>query len=130
MSNLPKDVILSHIDFAKNYTFQIGNEIQSMHWHSFQVTILVHITYRLNITYNPFYSETNSETKVIKQSHFYVSNDKEHDALFVQHWEWLVRQGLKPRKHWVFFDNCASQFKGVSCIFLLLSIPVLQVDAN
>jgi hypothetical protein len=56
MLDLPKDVILSHIDFAENYTFQIDNEIQSMHWHSFQVTILVHIMYRLK----PIYNETNS----------------------------------------------------------------------
>jgi hypothetical protein len=38
ISNLPENVILSHIDFAKNYTFQIDNEIQSMHSHLFQVT--------------------------------------------------------------------------------------------
>ncbi len=32
MSDLPKDVILFHIEFMKNYyTFQIDNEIQSMH---------------------------------------------------------------------------------------------------
>lgn len=62
MLNLSKDVILSHIDFAKNYTFHINNEIQSMHWHSFQVMILVHITYRLN----PYYNENNGQTRVIK----------------------------------------------------------------
>jgi hypothetical protein len=72
MSNLPEGVILSHIDFAKNYTFQIDNEIQSMHWHSFHVTILVHIMCCLN----PNYNETNNELKVIKESHFYVTNDK------------------------------------------------------
>lgn len=31
MSDLPADMILSHIDFAENYSFQIQNEIQSMH---------------------------------------------------------------------------------------------------
>ena len=34
MGDLPKDAILSHIDFAKNYSFEIQNEIQSMHWFS------------------------------------------------------------------------------------------------
>lgn len=48
MLNLSKDVILSHIDFAKYYT----NEIQPMQWHSFQVVIPIHITYRLNPSYN------------------------------------------------------------------------------
>ena len=34
MENLPGDAILSHIDFVENYSFQIQNEIQSMHWTS------------------------------------------------------------------------------------------------
>jgi hypothetical protein len=37
------------IDFAKNYTFKEYNEVQKMHWHSFQLTILVHICYSLLI---------------------------------------------------------------------------------
>jgi hypothetical protein len=48
MSDLPADMILSHIDFAENYSFQIQNEIQSMHWFFHQVMILVHLTYRRN----------------------------------------------------------------------------------
>jgi hypothetical protein len=31
MDVLPQDIILSHIDFAKTYTFEIQNEIQLMH---------------------------------------------------------------------------------------------------
>jgi hypothetical protein len=68
MLNLSKDVILSHIDFAKYYT----NEIQPMHWHSFQVMIPIHITYKLN----PSYNENNGQTRMIKKSHFYVNDDK------------------------------------------------------
>jgi hypothetical protein len=48
MNDLPVDMILSHIDFAENYSFQIQNEIQSMYWFSHQVTILVHRIYRRN----------------------------------------------------------------------------------
>jgi hypothetical protein len=33
------------VDFAENYTFQEFNEIQNMHSHSFQISILVHIYY-------------------------------------------------------------------------------------
>ncbi len=121
MLNLPKDVILSHIHFVENYTFQIDNDIHSMHWHSFQVTILVHITYRLK----PIYNETNSQPRVTKKSHFYVSNDKEHDMFFIQHclllhWEWLVGQGVKPWEHWVLFNSCACQFKGAKCMFFVV----------
>jgi hypothetical protein len=62
MFDLLEDVLLSHIDFVKNYTFQIENEIQSMHSHSFQVMILVHITYKTNLAY----TETNGQLQVIK----------------------------------------------------------------
>jgi hypothetical protein len=44
MDNLPLDTILSQIDF------EMQNEIQSMHWHSFQITILVHITFSVDQT--------------------------------------------------------------------------------
>jgi hypothetical protein len=30
----------------ENYRFRVHNEVRSMHWHTMQVTILVHITYR------------------------------------------------------------------------------------
>ena len=52
MKELPADAILSHVDFAENYSFEIQNEIQSMHWHSSHITILVHITYRLDALTN------------------------------------------------------------------------------
>lgn len=50
MDNFPLDTILSQIDFAENYSFEMQNEIQSMHWHSFQITILVHITFSVDQT--------------------------------------------------------------------------------
>jgi hypothetical protein len=33
------------VDFVENYSFEMQNEVQSMHWHSYQISILVHITY-------------------------------------------------------------------------------------
>jgi hypothetical protein len=39
------NTIVSVIDFAKNYNSKIQNKMQSMHSHSYQVTILVAITY-------------------------------------------------------------------------------------
>jgi hypothetical protein len=39
------------VDFTKNYTFQEYNEVHEMHWHSFQLTILVHICYQQNLEY-------------------------------------------------------------------------------
>jgi hypothetical protein len=40
----PNDTMVFVIDFVENYSFEVQNEMQSIHWHSYQVTILVHIT--------------------------------------------------------------------------------------
>jgi hypothetical protein len=72
MGDLLVDVILSHINFVENYTFQIENKIQSLHLHPFKVTILLHITYRINLA---FTEENGQSSKVIKELHFYVSDD-------------------------------------------------------
>lgn len=72
--NFPSNVVVSVIDFAENYSFKIKNEIQSMHWWSTQVTILVYITY--------VRKETGDVEKTL---HFYITDNKKHDTLFVQH---------------------------------------------
>jgi hypothetical protein len=71
------------INFVENYIFMDFNEVQEMHWHSFQLTILVHICYRWNDAYieNP----NSRAKKFIIEYHYYLSNDTEHDILFVQH---------------------------------------------
>ena len=112
VQTFPEHVVVSVIDFAENYTFQEQNEIQSMHWHSNQITILVHITY-IHIA-----------GEVQKYLHFYISDDKTHDTLFVQHcfmihYSWLKEQGLTSlSEHWVWSDGAASQFKAKKTILL------------
>jgi hypothetical protein len=76
MENAPAGVLISHIDFAENYTFAIQNEVQSMHWFSTSISILVHIT---------LLREESRDGEVFKQTHYYISDDKKHDSLFVQH---------------------------------------------
>ena len=76
-----------------------------MHWWSVQVTILVHITYLRN-----------GAGDVEKQLHFYISDDKHHDTLFVQHCfmlhdKWLNKQGHCLQHHWVWSNGVALQFK-------------------
>lgn len=100
----PDDVVVSVVDFAENYTFKEQNEIQSMHWFSSQVTIFVHITY------------VRIAGSVHKYYHFYISDDKTHDTLFVQHCfmlhhGWLKEIGVSLKEHWVWSDGAASQFK-------------------
>lgn len=99
------DVVVSIVDFVENYAFKEQNEIQSMHWYTKQVTIFVLITYfRI------------ASGAIKKTMHFFVSDDKQHDTLFVQHAfllhaQWLRDQGLSFKKHWVWSDGAASQFK-------------------
>ena len=102
MVDMPRDVILSHVDFAENYTFQIQNEIQSMHWQNTQISIFVHVTYRYDSVVG----------SVVRESHFYISDDRSHDTLFVQHcfilhWRWLAAHNITVQRHWVWSDGCA-----------------------
>jgi len=53
LKHIPKDTIVSCIDFSKNYATKVKNEIQDMHWFSFQIIVLVHITYKHNLDYEP-----------------------------------------------------------------------------
>jgi hypothetical protein len=57
----------------------VQNEISNMHWHNFQITIPVHITYRQN----PNFDLVVPEFRLLKEVHYYVSNDSSHDTLFV-----------------------------------------------
>ncbi len=45
LENQPSNIILSCVDFFENYTMKIQNEVHNMHWHNFQVNILMHISY-------------------------------------------------------------------------------------
>ena len=45
LQSLPSDCVLSIVHFAEHYAFQEQSEIQEMHWHNFQIIILVHIMY-------------------------------------------------------------------------------------
>ena len=77
--NFPIGTILSIVDFAENYTLQPQNEIQSQYYHSDQVNIMVHITYR----HGP---ESSINNMIIqKETHFYISDDICHDLHYVQH---------------------------------------------
>ena len=76
--NFPIGTILSIVDFAENYTLQPQNEIQSQYYHSDQVSIMVHITYR----HGP---ESSINNRIIKkETNFDISDDRCHDLHYVQ----------------------------------------------
>jgi hypothetical protein len=110
--DFPLGTIVSVMDFAENYAFQPQDEIQSMHWFNVQVTLLVHITYRHAQLDVDGIESTEMERHVVKECHFYVSDDKVHDTLFVQHCfrlhhNWLSSRGIKYLEHLVWSDGCA-----------------------
>jgi hypothetical protein len=87
-----------------------------MHWFSFQITILVHITYR----YNPNYVANPNSKKIIKEYHYYVLDDKNHNTLFVQHcfkiqWGYLQALNVYPTEHKVWNGACTGEFKFARC---------------
>ncbi len=48
---------------------------------SFEITILVHITY----WWNKDLDLIEHGSKILKKIHYYIFDEKEHDTLFVQH---------------------------------------------
>jgi hypothetical protein len=67
------------VDFDENYNFETNNEMQSMHWHNYQITILVHICWmqKLNIDLH------DPNSCILMKYHFYSLNEKTHDNYFV-----------------------------------------------
>lgn len=130
MGNLSPDAIVSVVDFAENYAFKWQNEVQSQHWFSFQVSILVHITFRIHHEWDGL----DPENKILTEYHFYISDDKSHDNNFVQycfglHRDFLKEQGfLFPVEHIVFSDGCASQFKCAKSLYFVARYPSLTIS--
>ena len=62
---------------------------------------------------------------MIKEYQFYVSDDHEHDTLFVQHcfgliYDSLKKNGVSFTEQWIWSDGCSRQFKS-ACSFYWLS---------
>jgi hypothetical protein len=77
--NFPTNIVVSIIDFAENYSFEIQNKVQSMLWHSYQVTILMHICWMQNP--NPYPHDPDFQT--LMKYHFHILDDKSHVSVFV-----------------------------------------------
>ena len=120
----PVGTIFSVVDFAENYTFQAQKEIQSEYYHSDQVSIFVHVLYRHAQHNVDDIESTNDNRHVIKEYHFYISDDRMHDTHYVQHCFDIIYDSLKTRgilinEHWIWSDGCAGQFKSSRSFFWL-----------
>ena len=80
LSSLREGDLLSYLDFAKNYTFQVQDEVQSEYYRSVSVTFSIHITYRVVIDTNT------NESTILKEMHsISTMTNFRHDNFFVQH---------------------------------------------
>ena len=98
-------IVLSLVYFTKNYTLQPQNEIQSQYYHSEKVNIMVHITYR----HGP---DSNKENRVIlKEYHFYISDDRCHHLAYVHHlfqffYNNLKEKNIQMNQHCIWSYGC------------------------
>ncbi len=102
-----------------------------MHWHNIQISIFVHLIYRLN----PLYILGGEMPKVIKNLHYYISYDTFHYTLFVQqcfimHWKFLLDQGCTPIEHIVWNDGCFGQFKSSKTCYFWSHYPSLTTSES
>jgi hypothetical protein len=79
-----------------------------------------------------FLDDLTEEEEMLKETHYYISDDRVHDTLFVQHyllehWNWLHVQGFSLVEHSVFSDRCVSQFKGRQGMYFVARYPGLTV---
>ena len=73
------------VDFVENYTFATQKEIQSEYYHYDQVSISVHVLCRHSQQDVDGIESMCDNQDVIKEYHFYISDDRTHDTHFVQH---------------------------------------------
>jgi hypothetical protein len=56
----PTNTMVSIVDFTENYSFEVQNEVQSMHWHTNYTSILIHICFHHNLALDPYDEESHS----------------------------------------------------------------------
>ena len=108
--------ILSVVEFANNYTFYFQREIQSEYYHLNQVSIFIHVFQRHAQVNFDGSNITPESCDVTNEYHFYISDDYEHDTLFIQHFFILIYESFRKNKisftkHWIELYGCARKFK-------------------
>ena len=104
------------VDFAENYTFEAHKEIQSEYYHFDKVSIFFHVLYR-HAQHNVYNIEKRNDNRhVIKEYHFYISDDRTRDTHYVQHCFDIIYGSLKTHEivmneHWIWSDGCVGKFK-------------------
>ena len=74
--------------------------------------MLIHILYRHAEQNFNYIESTNENQPIIKEYHFYISDDRTHDTYFAQHcfgkiYDSLKNRGITLNEHWIWLDGCA-----------------------
>ena len=77
---------------------------------------MVHITYRHAQQPYDRIDSTLEDQHIVREYHFYISDDRSHSAEFVQycfghHDEFLHDHHLTVTQRWIWSDGCGAQFK-------------------
>ena len=110
--------ILFVVDFANNYTIQQQNEVQEKYYTSQQVFIFVHITFMHSPT------STEDDKNILREYHFYISNDRSYSTEFLHgcfqlFYGYLANRGIPYHQHIIWSENCTSQFKNSQMLYWL-----------
>ena len=109
----PPSCILSVVDCFENYTFAPQTELQGQYYHSEQVATFVQVTYRhAQFEVDEIESLDENECIIIKEVHFYISDDRVHDRSYVAHCFAMFSEDLRNHRinvseHWIWSDGCA-----------------------
>ena len=119
----PLGMIVSVIDFTKNYTLKPQNEVQPMYYISIQVSIFVHIAFI------HAHHSVEDDRKVLKENHFYINDNQTHSLEFVQGHLKFFYENLRERderynQHIIWSDNCTTQFKNPRMFYWLSRMHV------
>ena len=69
-------------------------------------------------------TSTEDDRKILREYHFYISNDRSHSIKFVHgcfqlFYGDLANRGITYCQHIIWSDNCASQFKNAQMFYWL-----------
>lgn len=117
LQNLTPGSILVWMDFSENLALQHNLEPQSMHWIHVQVSVLCCVCWVM-------VEVGGDQWERQKMYHYFLSDDKTHDAVFVGHCRRLLlnfyqqREGGGGVKRMVqFSDGAACQFKCAAAMY-------------
>ena len=84
---------------------------------------MVHISYRHAQLDEDGVQSTPEERVIIREHHFYISDDRSHSAHFVQHCfhhrdSWMCEHGITCTQRWIWSDGCGAQFKSARPLVL------------